>query len=299
MRSRPGYTLIELLVVIGIVAVLLGLLLPAAQQVRAAAARAKCANNLRQLVLAAHLYHDREGAFPPGVEGHDPGRRYPGSAWLTRLLPDLEQGPLWDRAVTDYAANPIPARNTPPHFARDRVMPVFSCPADDRMGTAWEVTLIGITTRVALTSYLGNLGTSYRQPDGVLFLDSRVRLTDVRDGTSATLFAGERPPSPDLVYGWWYAGIGQAYTGSLDMVIGARERNGARPWYAGCGPGPFQYQPGSEEDFCSVFHYWSPHANGANFAFADGSVRFLAYSADPIMPALATRAGGEVVAVPD
>ena len=80
------------------------------------------------------------------------------------------------------------------------------------------------------------------------------------------------------------------------MVIGARERNTSAPR---CGPGPYQFQPGDFKNQCDAFHFWSPHPGGANFAFADGSVHFLTYSADAILPALATRAGGEVATVPD
>jgi prepilin-type processing-associated H-X9-DG protein len=133
---------------------------------------------------------------------------------------------------------------------------------------------------------------------GVVFAGSRVRLADVLDGTSSTLFAGERPPSADLRFGWLYAGGGQDRTGSLDSVLGVRERNVAVEGnYRGCGSGPFPYAPGRLDDPCAAFHFWSLHGGGANFAFADGSVRFLPYSARDLLPALATRAGGEAVAL--
>ena len=110
---------------------------------------------------------------------------------------------------------------------------------------------------------------------------------------------GERPPSADLRFGWHYASVGQDGAGSLDSVIGVRDPNVAsESEYRPCGIGPFSFNAGRADDSCSVFHYWSLHPGGANFAFADGSVRFLSYSADSILPALATRAGGEVVEVP-
>jgi prepilin-type processing-associated H-X9-DG protein len=110
-----------------------------------------------------------------------------------------------------------------------------------------------------------------------------------------TLAVGERPPSAELDFGWWYAGWGQAKDGSADMVLGVRERNVIGQY---CPPGPYMFVPAKLADQCAMFHFWSPHPNGANFLFADGSVRFLSYSADSILPALATRAGGETVTLP-
>src|SRR5207244_2898670 len=141
-------------------------------------------------------------------------------------------------------------------------------------------------------------GTNQTTKDGVLFLDSRVRLEDVKDGTSHTLMVGERPPSADLVFGWWYAGWGQSKDGSGDMVLGVRERY-VSDLAPGCPRGPYAYGPGKVNNQCDTFHFWSTHIGGAHFLFADGSVHFLLYSAAPLLPALATRAGGESVTVPE
>jgi prepilin-type processing-associated H-X9-DG protein len=147
----------------------------------------------------------------------------------------------------------------------------------------------------AFTSYLGVSGLDYSTRDGVLFQDSEVRFAEILDGTSNTLMLGERPPSTDLQFGWWYAGIGQLWTGSGDLILGVREQN-LLPILPGspCGPGAYPFSPGGFKDPCAMFHYWSPHHNGANFALWDGSVRLIRYSANPIIPALASRAGGEV-----
>jgi prepilin-type processing-associated H-X9-DG protein len=153
--------------------------------------------------------------------------------------------------------------------------------------------------RVALTSYVGVLGTNFRNPDGVLFLDSQVRIADIGDGTSHTIMAGERPPSADFWYGWWYAGVGQWGTGSADMFLGAREINAGWFFLTGCAAGPFHFGPGRPDEQCDTLHFWSLHSGGGNFLLADGSVRFLSYEADEILPALASRSGGESSTVPD
>ena len=107
---------------------------------------------------------------------------------------------------------------------------------------------------------------------------------------------GERPPSPDFWLGWWYAS--GSVDGSGDTALGVREFNGGTdPYTVACPKGPYNFRPGKVIEQCDAFHFWSLHSGGANFAFADGSVRFLTYSADSVLPALATRAGGEVVSL--
>ncbi len=295
---RRGFTLVELLVVIAIIAILVGLLLPAVQKVREAAARTKCQNNLKQLGLALHNYHDANQSLPPGLSVRADNGRFPYLGWTARLLPFVEQDPLWGQAQAAFASDPDPLNfyGHPDHFpVLGTVVAAFTCPSDPGAATQADKGLV----RVTFTSYLGVGGTDFATRDGVLFLDSAVRLTHISDGTSQTLAVGERPPSADRSFGWWYRGWGQNKDGSAEMLLGVREQNALTARYPTCPPGPYHFAPGKFDDQCAMFHFWSPHSGGANFLFADGSVHFLNYSADAVLPALATRAGGEAVTIPD
>src|SRR5438445_13771503 len=128
---RRGFTLIELLVVIAIIAILMALLVPAVQKVREAAARTQCRNNLKQIGLALHGYHDRNKPFPPGYisavgpNGPDDDRG-PGWGWAAHILPDIEQAPLFRQIRFDKdIADPLNAQE------RMAVLPIFVCPSDD------------------------------------------------------------------------------------------------------------------------------------------------------------------------
>jgi prepilin-type processing-associated H-X9-DG protein len=185
-------------------------------------------------------------------------------------------------------------RSTSSSRTRRTVVPLFLCPADGRAAQAQFAQHEKIT--VAVTSYLGVEGKDLDTLGGVLYRDSRVRIADISDGTSQSLFAGERPPSTDFEFGWWYAGEGQRLSGSAEMVLGVEEQNVLPVTKGSCAPGVYTYEAGSTKNQCDMFHFWSLHLSGANFLFCDGSEHFLAYSAAPIMPALASRAGGEVAA---
>jgi prepilin-type N-terminal cleavage/methylation domain-containing protein/prepilin-type processing-associated H-X9-DG protein len=289
-RRDCGFTLVELLVVIAILGVLLGLILPAAMRVRDAAARSRCGSNLRQIGLALQMYHDQRGSLPPGM--NSAGREFAYLSWSVRIVPYLEQAEVWQRAKDDYASSPDFWR-LPHHRGESVVIQAFHCPA-----ASPDIALVEAERNIAFRHYLGVSGQNQRSKDGVLYQDSHVRLLEIRDGTSNTLAVGERPPSADLYFGWWYAGAGQQTDGSADSHLGVRE---FRTTYRAptCERGPWHFQAGTQENMCDTFHYWSNHIGGANFLFCDGSVRFLSYSADSILPALATRAGGETVRIPD
>jgi type II secretory pathway pseudopilin PulG len=286
-----GFTLLELLVIIAIIATLLALLLPAVQRVRGAAQRVQCSNHLRQIGLALHGYHDGQHVLPPGL--HPPPDPLPFLSWQARLLPYLEQQALRDQATRDYAQNYFIWR-PPIHTGVTHVLAGFNCPADPR--THGLVEPEGFDA--AFTHYLGVSGRNSGTRDGVLFADSHVRFADVRDGTSNTLAVGERPPSPDNRFGWWYAGSGQDINGSADVVLGVQDyRTTFR--YPTCPRGPHSFGPGRLTELCDTFHFWSLHTGGgAHFLMVDDSVHFITYSAAPLMPALSTRAGNEAVSLP-
>jgi prepilin-type processing-associated H-X9-DG protein len=307
--------MIELLVVIGIVSVMLSLLLPAVQKVREAAARVQCQGNLKQLGLALHAYHDAYKKFPMGVMFPATMDRRAESvyvtnywSWMAQLMPYVEQDNLfW--VADGYARRDFgnPARFswwpwgdfwTNPQFLTAQPNPalsvrldVLACPTDER---ALQATyLVGDGLTVAFTSYQGVSGTGNGRWNGILYWRSATRIVDVGDGLSNTLLIGERPPSADLQYGWWFAGSGWDSFGSGDVVLGARETSAAAS--LGCPAGKVGLQAGNVNDTCDQLHFWSLHPGGANFTLADGSVRFVGLGANVVLPALCTRGGGEVV----
>ncbi len=337
---RSGFTLIELLVVIAIIGILIALLLPAVQKVREAANRTKCQNDLKQIGLALHSYHDNNGYLPPGVDGSDPpssGRPgasnyYWGWSWMARLLPYVEQDNLYrqaDNFARTVSDNPWTKGTPAGNPGLRTALQIWQCPSDDRVYLAQYVPGQvgkgggGETLDVAFTSYLGvsglhsfnpggsrtpvwNEGALHSYKPGTSYDSLKTKFSDISDGLSNTLFVGERPPSKDLVFGWWFAGAGEPnasgndLSGASDVVLGVREQNYV---YGTCPRTDSHFMPGDLNNDCDQFHFWSLHPGGANFLMGDGSVHFYNYSIDDgsptsVMVALATRAGGEAVEAP-
>lgn len=298
---RGGFSLVELLVVIGVVGVLIGLLLPAVQRVRETAARARCLNHLKQIGLALHHHHDTHGRLPP-----QRARVYPSHAadsllsWMTLILPQMDQSSLWATSVQACQADGSPWHN-PPHVGYATVVPSYTCPSDGRLRSALTGR-DGVSS--AFASYLGVSGwPGWRGGDGwggVLGRTPGIRLADVTDGTSNTLMVGERPPPDSLQAGRWYSAIthagGTTYPGpDADMPVEALLHAGDTE----CAWATTRFGPGRVDNPCDRYHFWSLHPGGANFLFVDGSARFLPYSSSSILPALATRGGGEPVQLPN
>jgi prepilin-type N-terminal cleavage/methylation domain-containing protein/prepilin-type processing-associated H-X9-DG protein len=323
-RARPGVTLIELLVVIAIVAVLLALLLPAVQKVRSAAARMKCANNLKQIGLACHNYHDANQALP---SQYDPAV----GCWVVQLSPFLEQGTFYQQwLATVKTDNPRMLQDRGgPNSLQATVIKALVCPADalpnppivqlDPPGV-YAAYPDGIFS--SLTSYGPNTGTrgwagQYDPPnidDGVFLITLQpVRITDITDGTSSTILFGEayhRDPlwktfsdrcmfaaSQNLddlstMAAWlWYDTVARNASAEINWQLTPADV---------AGPFPYSWGPPCRVlEYKRLGAYGSGHGGGANLVFADGSVRFLRDSTSlSTLQALSTRAGGEPAAVP-
>ena len=209
-RQR-GFTLIELLVVIAIIAVLVAILLPAVQQAREAARRAMCGNNLKQLGIALHSYHETHSIFPPGClamsyagVAYAPGNTEPGRTavaggwgWSVFILPYVDQGPLYNSLAPN--GNNFPAA---PTALTKTILPIFICPSDaaGNIVTSTPMGGDGTTTGHAKSNYPAIFGstsvnyvnTAAQNTRGMFWYNSNVRIADVTDGTSNTVMVTER-----------------------------------------------------------------------------------------------------------
>ncbi|MCA9081101.1 MAG: DUF1559 domain-containing protein [Planctomycetaceae bacterium] len=245
-KSTRGFTLIELLVVIAIIAILIALLLPAVQQAREAARRSQCKNNLKQIGLAMHNYHDTHRTMPLGGATD----KY---AWSVFILPFADQAPLYN-AISPNGQN-VPSATANSNRLRT-VLSVFKCPSD-----------VGADINANFSNY----GSSNYPVSLQIALDnSRVRLRDITDGTSNTVMVGERVLSngdkPFKSMGAIWASK-KATAGSMGFE--AKQRIGTP--YAGTIPGC------CSGDLTTVTrtNVNSLHVGGAHFVLCDGSVRFI------------------------
>ena len=314
--SRSGFTLIELLVVIAIIAILIGLLLPAVQKVREAAARTKCQNNLKQIGLGLHNYHDNNRVLPPGFTATNPNaasnETQPGWGWSAYLLPYIEQGSLFSNLnLTLPVEN---ATNAP--FAAN-VVKMYICPsdsvADQPIPVVNYLNPSSIVLNAGPSSYAACVGNDacdvfdMHPLNGVFYCNSQTRLTDIVDGTSTTIMVGER--SLDQVMGIW-AGVptnAELQPGPRNEFLSTATISPARGGMV-LSHGHLLNAVGDSDG--GLDDYSSNHTGGANLLYGDGSVRFHlsvssdnpdgSYTADSLLlQALSTRAGGEPVQVPN
>jgi len=284
-RRRPAFTLIELLVVLAIIGILLALLLPAVQMARESARKTQCQNNLRQIGLALHNYHDSHTCYPAGWIGVDVSSGtlnqagLNGWAWGSKLLPQLDQGPLYNQIKFGLAM-------TDPGNAEIRLhpLPVFRCPSDTA-GPRWTIKTDDgtVLTDLSTANYVGSFGTESIDAcetlapgrpclgDGVFYQNSAIRNANIVDGLSATAFVGERK---SLDADEWYS----TWTGYVPRAEEAAVR------FLGTADHPPNHAAKHFDDFSSH------HSGGAFLLLGDGGVRFVNTNIDiEIFHALGTR----------
>lgn len=256
---RRGFTLIELLVVIAIIAILIALLLPAVQQAREAARRTQCKNNLMQLGIAMHNYEMAFEILPSGtVNLTGPIRNIEEGyhmSWTVQLLPALEQAGLFGNINFNESAY-APANTA----ARAATISAFQCPSDNRQLTG-------------VSSYAGCFGGDDVAIDmnnnGLLFLNSGVGFQEIRDGASNTILAGEKIIPPGFKDLGWMSGTMATLRNTGVAINTGWDIGGPRTTRGG----PIAPLPAPSDTATSG--YSSQHTGGAQFVFADGSVRFL------------------------
>jgi prepilin-type N-terminal cleavage/methylation domain-containing protein len=293
--SRAAFTLIELLVVIAIIAVLIALLLPAVQAAREQARLTQCRNNLKQIGLALHGYHDRMRCFPPGyvsavdINGNDVGR---GWGWGSFLLTEIEQGNLlrqfsYSREISD----PTNVKGATSYLSS------YGCPSDKFFAT-FTISVdpsgnpLATPVTVAHGNYVGvngNNGVTGSQAtnDGAFLENRSMRIADITDGLSNTFFISERCSNMSNTT-WTGAVTGTGTADNRDPSPSAIEGSAALVM-GHCGPHAPNNPNVTDADALA-----SMHPQGVNFLLGDGSVQYISSFIDlSIYDAYASRAGGE------
>jgi len=320
-----AFTLIELLVVIAIIAILIALLLPAVQQAREAARRTQCKNNLKQIGLALHNYHDVYNVFPPGRVRKTgiADAWYTGNiVWSARILAQLEQAPLYNQIDWNqgYGASGTDGNaGTANTLVRAQIIPGYLCPSDPaRGGVTWKDPAGTLVTSPALTdaygrmSYVANGGSGTQdtplsgvQPNGLFSMGSNIGIRDMTDGTSNTLAVSEGV-------------IGHPYTSATDpagtppacasgaVATGLTDQRG-HSWFWAYRAGVVMFSTGIGPNWQKAYDCnlastgifraaRSYHTGGVHAAMGDGSVRFISENINlPTWQYLGSRSDGQPI----
>jgi prepilin-type N-terminal cleavage/methylation domain-containing protein/prepilin-type processing-associated H-X9-DG protein len=326
--ARSGFTLIELLVVIAIIGVLVGMLLPAVQMIRESANRSSCTNNLKQIGLALHNYHDLYKRFPPGyIDGNTNPRSTPdndvgpGWGWASFLLPFMEQQNAYRQinfkvtvgtgVNTDISLLPFKFFQCPSDPLQDPV-PVYDTTFTNPVATLAHSNYVGCNGWEECFWNAGGAGNPAGNDGlqggygatghGMFYRNSKVTMADVTDGLTNTIAVGERTSmhSPATWTGAypggrcpaWMADIPPApYTVPPDPAYDNADFGEAFL----LGHGNATHLPNADDPFYDPDTFYSQHPSGANFLFGDGSVHFLTSVIDPrVYQYLTTIAGGEI-----
>jgi prepilin-type N-terminal cleavage/methylation domain-containing protein/prepilin-type processing-associated H-X9-DG protein len=280
-HRRRGFTLIELLVVIAIIAILIALLLPAVQQAREAARRTQCRNNLKQMGLALHNYHDNHQVFPGAFVSHrvvgGTANASHGWSWAVFIMPFLDQGPLYNEInpgmtqiqhpdyefqgnVWDTAAS-RPITQTP--------LSVYRCPSDRGRAINNQRGNFATSNYVGVYGSHADAGTHTGRGNGLMWTNSDIGIRDVGDGTSNVIIIGERAFTNSAATGRpWRGAIWAGTSSSIGAGWAATHRGFWGP------PSTHCINCANEWAFSSL------HTGGAHFLLADGSVRFVSENVD-------------------
>lgn len=286
--------MIELLVVIAIIGILVALLLPAVQQAREAARRTTCRNNLKQLGLSLHNYHDAHQVLPPGYTYRLDASTTPpcngaGFSWGAMSLPFVEQSNVYQQFNWN-----LPIFNPANQMPRERSLPVYLCP-NDAVSSGGFVEMGPTPERYAMASYVANFGppdldATQEKRDGVFSRNSRTRFGDISDGMSNTLMMGERANGP------FRRGIphGNHVTYETTWCCAVRDWDDPADDHGHM----ILFQTGHvpNDGLSDDRDVSAPHVGYANFLLCDGSVRAFSESIDfGMYQSLSTKAGSEVL----